>query len=157
MKGNLETAWLRSTAGERQDFIELYADDIRELLPRYNDHDDPETEELLVQGDDGDDEALDAPELPAVLDTNDSDDDDGAFPAADDEDFHGATRGNRGHATGKRVTAAPRSAAEIERLTAEFIARGGQIAKVRPGISRLQPAKPRAPAWRRKIVSSKEA
>ena len=58
MKTNIETAWLKSTAGERQDFIELYADDIREMLPRYNDRDEPETEELIghERSDDGGDD-----------------------------------------------------------------------------------------------------
>lgn len=157
MKTDLETAWCKATSDERQSFVELFSDDIREMLPTYDDRDRPETDELIGHGQDddgGDDETLDAPELPSVLDTNDSDDD-GDFAVADDEDFREATRGIKRRAGGKRVPAAPRSPGEIERMTAEFLARGGQVTKVRRGVTGLQPPKQRTPAWRK--IASKGA
>lgn len=156
MKPDVELAWLKATPNERADFVESYSDDIRELLPLYFDRDKPE-EELVGHGQDddgGDDETLDPAELPVVLDTYSTGDDDGDFAADHDEDFRAAKRGFDRRASGKRVPAAPRSAAEIERMTKEFLERGGEITRVKRGVSGVQPPPRRVAAWRQKKVSS---
>ena len=143
MQTDLELAWHKATPNERQAFIEFFADDIRELLPAYDDRDNPD-DLITYEPDVGDDEEKDPVDLPCIVDPQESleigDD--------DDEDFHAAARGVERRAGGKRVTAAP-SKDDLQRMTQEFLSRGGQITKVRPGSSGLQPPPKRVAAWRK--------
>lgn len=144
MKTDIELAWLKATADERQAFIEFFADDIRELLPAYDDRDKPD-DLITYEQDDGDDEEKDPVELPCIVDPQES------IEIGDDDDeyFHAAARGVERRAGGKRVPSAPSSKDDIERMTKEFLKRGGQIMKVRRGAAGLQPPPKRVPAWRK--------